>query len=65
MDICAVNDLVAVAKMETGVSIFNVFNSINPTIMAQVNTPGQAQSVACGDNNLLAVADGSTSLGRD
>ncbi|MGB2771858.1 MAG: Ig-like domain-containing protein, partial [Anaerolineae bacterium] len=62
VDICAVNDLVAVAEMETGVSIFNVFNSINPTIMAQVNTPGQAQSVACGDNNLLAVADGSGGL---
>ena len=62
VDICAVNNLAAVAEMETGVSIFNVFNSVNPTIMAQVNTPGQAQSVACSDSNLLAVADGSAGL---
>jgi hypothetical protein len=37
------------------------FNGLNPTRIAQVDTPGNAQRVAC-SGNLIAVADGSAGL---
>ncbi|HEY8133173.1 MAG TPA: SdrD B-like domain-containing protein, partial [Thermoanaerobaculia bacterium] len=61
VDICAINDMAAVADSQTGVAVFNVFNGMNPTIVAQVDTPGNAQAVACAGNS-IAVADGTAGL---
>jgi hypothetical protein len=61
VDVCAVNDLVAVADSTAGVSVFNVFNGMSPTIVAQVDTPGAAKAVACAGSR-IAVADGSMGL---
>ncbi len=60
-DICAVNDLAIVADGPAGISVFNIFNAMNPVIVAQVDTPGTARAVAC-DGNLIAVADGPAGL---
>ena len=60
-DVCALNDLVAVAHSDRGVSLFNVFNGMNPTIIAQVDTPGTASSVTCGIGRIVA-ADGQAGL---
>lgn len=61
VDICAANETVAVADSLKGVSIFNVFNGMNPTIISQVDTPGSAVRVAC-DGALVAAADGAGGL---
>ncbi|MGE4182392.1 MAG: hypothetical protein AB7J34_21405, partial [Limisphaerales bacterium] len=61
VDICAVNDLAIVADGPAGVSVFNIFNAMNPVIVAQVDTPGFARAVSC-DGDLIAVADGPAGL---
>lgn len=61
VDIVAGNDLVVVAASEGGVSVFNVFSGMNPAIIAQVDTPGDARRVAI-SGNLIAVADGGLGL---
>ncbi len=61
VDVCAINNLAIVADSGAGVSVFNVFNGMNPTVIARVDTPGSAQRVACA-GNLIAVADGSAGL---
>jgi hypothetical protein len=61
VDVCANNDYVAVANADVGVSVFNVFNGMDPVIVAQVNTPGSASRVACADSR-IAVADGSSGV---
>ncbi|MFZ2422971.1 MAG: hypothetical protein WA029_17700, partial [Anaerolineae bacterium] len=61
VDVCALNDIAAVADSEAGVSVFNVFSGMNPTIIAQVDTPGSATAVACAPNR-IAVADGAAGL---
>ena len=61
VDICALNDIVAVADSEAGVSVITTGNGTNPIIIAQVDTPGTAQAVACA-GDLIAVADGTAGL---
>lgn len=61
VDVCAINDLVAVAALETGVIGFNVFNGMDPLIVLQVDTPGIAGAVACAPDR-IAVADGTAGL---
>lgn len=61
VDICAVNDVVVIADSRSGVAVFNVFNGMNPVIIAQVDTPGTAVRISCSDN-LVAVADGASGL---
>jgi hypothetical protein len=61
VDVCAVNDMAAVADSAAGVAVMNVFNGMNPTIVAQVDTPGTAQAVACAGNRVV-VADGTAGL---
>lgn len=61
-DICAINDLAIVADGTAGVSVFNVFNGMNPVLVTQVDTPGDAVAVACGSGSLIAVADSSAGL---
>jgi len=56
-DICVVSDMAMVADGLAGVSIFNVFNGMNPVLITQVDTPGDAMGVACGGGRLIAVAD--------
>lgn len=60
-DISAFNDVVAVADSDRGVSVFNVFNGMDPLRIAQVNTPGSADAVSIG-GDFLAVADGASGL---
>lgn len=57
VDICAVDNLVVVADSTSGVSVFSVFNGMDPLIIAQVDTPGTAEAVVCA-NTLVGVADG-------
>lgn len=61
VDVCAFNDIVGIADSETGVTVFNVFNGMNPVIIAQIDTPGNARRVACADP-FIAVADGPSGL---
>ena len=61
VDVCATNDIVVVADSEAGVSVFNVFNGMNPIIIAQVDTPGTALAVSA-TGNLIGVADGEAGL---
>jgi hypothetical protein len=61
VDVCALNDIVAVADADRGVSVFNVFNGMNPLIISQVDTPGSAERVACTDM-FIAIADGDAGL---
>ena len=58
VDICAEDDIAIVADADGGISVFNVFNGMNPTIVAQVPT-SDAKAVAC-SGFLVAVADGQT-----
>ena len=60
-DVCAVNDLIAVADTEAGVALFSVSGGSNPVLIEQVETPGQATAVACAPN-WVAVADGDQGL---
>ena len=58
IDVSAQNDVVVVADSDRGVSVFNVFNGMDPVIVAQVDTPGAATAVAfSGSQSLIAVAD--------
>src|SRR6185503_2337732 len=61
VDVAAFNDLVVVADSDRGISVFNVFNRMDPVIVAQVDTPGTATAVAIA-GNLIAVADGPAGL---
>lgn len=61
VDITALNDLAVVAGREAGVSVLNIFNGLNPIVVAQVDTPGTANRVAMADN-FVAVADGASGL---
>ncbi|MCI0536021.1 MAG: Ig-like domain-containing protein [Verrucomicrobiales bacterium] len=61
VDVCALNDLVIVAGADAGVTVFNVFNGLNPVRIIQVDTPGNAQRVSC-DATFIAVADGAAGL---
>ena len=60
VDVCAVDDVVVVADSDGGVTVFNVFNGLNPRAIARVPTP-QAEQVRCA-NSLVAVADHSFGL---
>jgi uncharacterized small protein (DUF1192 family) len=57
VDVDARNNVVAVAGAESGVSLFNVFTAMDPTIVAQVGTSVSADAVALTKDYLL-VADG-------
>ena len=57
LDVVARNDLAAVANGAGGIAIFNVFNGMAPIVMANVDTPGNAQAVAI-SGNFVAGADG-------
>ena len=61
LDVAAFDDLVVVADGSRGVSVFNVFNGMEPLIVAQVDTPGSGGAVALTEN-LVAVADGNQGL---
>lgn len=60
-DVAAFNDAVVVADSASGVLVFNVFNGMDPLIIAQVDTPGSARAVALAGNR-VAVADGQQGL---
>ena len=60
-DVDARNDVVALARGSGGVTIFNVFNAMNPVRVAEVDTPGDARKVAIAGNR-VAVADGHAGL---
>ncbi len=61
VDVSASNDLLAVAEGTSGVSVFNIFDGLNPILVAHVDTPGTAQAVAM-SGSLVAVADGEQGL---
>jgi hypothetical protein len=53
--------MAAVADSDRGVAVFNVFNGMNPLLIAQVDTPGSGERVAC-TGTFVAVADGAAGL---
>ena len=61
IDVSAFNDIVVVADVQGGVSVFNVFNRMVPILISQVKTPGLATAVAC-SGNLIAVANDTNGL---
>ncbi len=60
VDVCAVDDVAVVAHGDTGVSVFNVFNGMDPAVVGRVMT-SDARRVACSGRR-LAVADGEAGL---
>ena len=56
MDVCTINNLAVLAELDAGVSVYNIFDGMNPRLVAQVDTPGSARRVAC-SANFIAVAD--------
>jgi len=61
VDISAFNDVAAIADANAGVSVFNVFNAMEPVKVAELDTPGTAARVACAAD-FIAVADGAAGL---
>lgn len=55
LDVCALNGVAIVADGTEGISVFNVFNGMDPIAIAQVATAGKAESVNC-SGDLVAVA---------
>ena len=47
LDVCASDDYVVVADGLAGISVFNVFNRLNPQVIARVEIPGTARRVSC------------------
>lgn len=60
IDVCAINDIAAVATGTSGIVMFNV-GGISPVRIAQVDTQGFARAVACADD-FLVVADDDAGL---
>lgn len=60
-DISAVNDTAVVAGKAGGVSVFNVFNGMNPVIIGKADVAGEALAVAI-SGRLIAAACGSGGL---
>lgn len=60
-DICTVGDFAVTANGSAGVAIVNIFNGLDPVLMARINTPGEALGVAC-DDGFVAVACGEGGL---
>ena len=56
VDVVAMNGLAVIAGMDQGVTLFNVFNGLAPTMVARVDTVGNAKGVAV-SGSLIAVAD--------
>jgi len=61
IDVAVANDRAVTAEGDAGVSIFNVFNAMEPVLVGRVDTTGTATAVAAADN-FLAVADGLAGL---
>ncbi len=61
VDVSTFNNLAAVACLDQGIVVFNIFNGLAPRQVAVVDTPGEARAVAIPDLD-LAVADGSAGL---
>ena len=55
LDVCASDDYVVVADGAAGVSVFNVFNRLNPQTIARVAIPGESRKVSC-EGRYVAVA---------
>lgn len=55
-DICALNNMAVTANGAAGISVFNVLSGLNPTRIADVDTPGMAVAVAS-NGGFVAVAD--------
>ncbi|MEQ1749468.1 MAG: Ig-like domain-containing protein [Prosthecobacter sp.] len=55
-DIYALNNVAVTANGAAGISVFNVLSGLNPTRIADVDTPGLAMCVAS-NGNFVAVAD--------
>lgn len=60
-DVCARNDMTAVALGPSGVAITSVFTRMNPQVVGLVDTPGSASRVAI-SGSWVAVADGPQGL---
>ncbi|MEM7263285.1 MAG: Ig-like domain-containing protein, partial [Planctomycetota bacterium] len=56
LDVVVVDDLAILAEDRSGVSVYNVFSSMQPTLVARVDTPGRAIAVATNSES-VAVGD--------
>jgi len=57
-DVCALNDMTAIALGSEGVAVANVFTRMNPIVVAQVRTPSPARRVAVSGTRLAVACDG-------
>lgn len=62
LDICTADNMAVIADGSAGVTIFNIFEGLNPVRVAQIDTPGNAKAVAFA-KPFIAVADGPGGLG--
>lgn len=56
-DVCAINDMAAIALGDGGVVVANVFTRMSPIVVAQVSTPGAARRVAVSGARLAVACD--------
>ncbi|MEM7261785.1 MAG: Ig-like domain-containing protein, partial [Planctomycetota bacterium] len=61
LDVSSLDGLVSVAEGEAGVSIFSVFEGMEPILLSRVDTPGLAQGVSSNAERVV-VADGAGGL---
>ncbi|MEM7029960.1 MAG: Ig-like domain-containing protein [Chloroflexota bacterium] len=54
VDICAVNNLVAVADYDQGIAIFNIATPLKPVLLTQLDTSGQVKAIACSSQGIVA-----------
>lgn len=62
VDVATFNNLAVIADSGRGISVFNIFNTMEATIIAQVDTPGNARAVAYPGGTRIAVADGAEGM---
>lgn len=62
VDVAARNELVVVAEGDRGVSVFNVFNGMNPVAIVRLDLPGQTDAVAISGSERLVAAVGTGGL---
>lgn len=61
LDVAAANNLAVTANGTRGITVFNALSGLNPTRVAEVDTPGSAMAVAT-SVDFVAVADGFAGL---
>lgn len=55
-DLCATNDILAVAALTGGVSVYNIFQGMSPTLLRVYPTAAEATALACQKSDVAVMA---------